>query len=261
MLKKLSVILIGASILFSEIIKADNLNSEPLRVSVTYFTPPFIITSGFKNFTGFDMNMMTYVCYHLKRACEYRAMAFEELLPSITSKQADIAVSGIIITSNRLLQVGMSNPYLVSASRLITYQENDINELTDAALENKKIGVEKGSVFGEQVKNWNIKGVEIIEFSSENDEIQSVAQHNIDFAVMDNYSSIYWVKNSQNKLKLLGNPIVYGYGYGIAIDPNNPDLIDQVNDAIKTYLKSGLYTENYNLYLSDPSDETQTTHK
>lgn len=234
---------------FSQLANALAGNIPPLRVSVTYFTPPFIISNGYNNFMGFDVNMLSFICYYLKRDCQYEAMEFGDLIPSITNNTSDIAVSGIIITPSRLLEVAMSTPYLVSSSRFITYSENSVSELTEDILENKKIGVEKGSVFGEQLKTWEISGIEIIEYNQEADEIQALIQRNIDFAIMDNYSSIYWVNHSEKKLKLLGKSIKYGYGYGIAINPNNVQLIKDINSAINAYIRSGQYKENYNLYL------------
>lgn len=230
---------------------ADDEKLQPLRVSVTYFTPPFVMSNGYSNFIGFDINMMAYICSYLKRDCQYKAMEFADLIPSITNKQADLAVSGIIITPNRLLQVAMSNPYLVSASRFVTNSKNNVNELKDDILLNSKIGVEKGSVFGEQLNTWKINGIEIVEFSQEAEEIQALVQRNIDYALMDNYTSIYWVKHSENKLKLLGKSIKYGYGYGIAIDPQNADLIKAVNEAINSYINANQYKEDYNLYFLD----------
>lgn len=226
-------------------------NLSPLRVSVTYFTPPFIISNGYNNFMGFDVNMLSFICYYLQRDCKYEAMEFDELIASITDNTSDIAVGGIIITPSRLLEVAMSTPYLVSSSRFLTYSENSVSEATKDILENKKIGVEKGSVFGEQLKAWEINGIEIIEYNHEADEIQALIQRNIDFAIMDNYSSIYWVNHSEKKLKLLGKSIEYGYGYGIAINPKNAQLIKEINEAINAYVRSSQYKENYNLYLLD----------
>lgn len=249
MIKILIKSLLILVLFFSQQVNAQNTNLKPLRVSVTFFTPPFIISNGYNNYMGFDVNMLSYICYYLKRDCQFEAMEFADLIPSIINNQSDIAVGGVIITPSRLLEVAMSNPYLVSASRFITYQENNVSELTTDVLENKRIGVESGSVFGEQLKTWKINGVEIVEYSQEADEVQALIQHNIDFAIMDNYSSIYWVNHSEKKLKLLGKSIVYGYGYGIAINPNNVKLIEDINAAINAYIRSTQYKENYNLYL------------
>lgn len=235
----------------NQIFNAAFAKPEPLRISVTYFTPPFIVSNGYKNFMGFDVNMLAYICYYLQRDCKFQAMQFDDLLPSVISKQADIAVGGIIITPQRLLKVAMSNPYLVSSSRFITNQEKNIPKLTEDLLKNSRIGVEKGSAFGEQINTWRISGVKIVEFKEEAGEIEALIQKKIDFALMDNFASIYWVNHSENKLKLIGKKINYGYGYGIAINPQNKRLIYEVNQAINAYINSNQYKQNYNLYLSE----------
>ncbi len=230
-------------------ISAESVKLKTLRVSVTYFTPPFIISSGYEHFMGYDVNMIAFICNYLKRDCQYQAMQFANLIPSVVSKQADIAVSGIIITPNRLLRVAMSHPYLVSSSRFVTYKEKKVAAITSRTLKNTTIGVEKGSVFGEQLKTWKLSGVKIVEFSQEAEEIQALIQHKIDFALMDNYSAIYWNKHSENKLKLIGESIRYGYGYGIVIDGDNLELINEINAAVNAYVRSEQFKVNYNLYL------------
>ena len=138
----------------------------------------------------------------------------------------------------------------MKTSNLI-YKENKINDLTETALNNSRVGIEKGTVFGQQLRNWQIPGVEIVEFEKEADEIEALAQHNVDYILMDNYTSIYWVQHSEGRFKILGKPITYGFGYGIAIDPNNKQLVMDINEALNAYIQSEQYKQNFNFYLSD----------
>lgn len=234
---------------FSGTIAAEQAAKQPLRVAVTFFTPPFIDSTGSGTFMGFDVNMLAYLCYYLDRDCQYQAMEFGELLPSIKSNSVDIAVSGIIITPERALQLSMSTPYLISASRFLTRSINTETKLTKETLKGKTIGVEKGSVFGEQIRAWGIKEVKLIEYKAENDEILSLSQGKVDYILMDNYTSIYWMRQSNGKLKLIGKPINYGYGYGVAVNPQVPGLLQDINAALNAYVHSKQYKENYELYF------------
>jgi ABC-type amino acid transport substrate-binding protein len=40
--------------------------------------------------------------------------------------------------------------------------------------------------------------------------------------------------------------------YGIAVDPNNPDLLDAVNEALQAMIDDGTYDEIYNSYPTCP---------
>ena len=42
---------------------------------------------------------------------------------------------------------------------------------------------------------------------------------------------------------------MYGYGYGIVINPANADLLTQLNQALVQFQNSDEYKQNYNKYL------------
>lgn len=235
----------------SSIVNAEVAEKKTLRIAVTYFTPPFINHTGGGNYMGFDVNMLAYICYYMQRECQYEAMRFAELIPSLKSNKFDIASSGMIITPERALQVSMSTPYLISASRFVTHIDNKEERITKKVLQNKKIGVEKGSVFGNQLKTWGISGIKIVEFDNESDEVLMLSQAKLDYILMDNYTAIYWNNTVNNKLRLVGKPIKYGYGYGVAVNPNDSTLLQEVNRAINAYVRSPQYKENYNLYFTE----------
>lgn len=228
---------------------ATETSKKPLRVAVTFFTPPFIDSTGNGTFMGFDVNMLAYICYYLQRDCQYKAMEFAELIPSLQTNSVDIAVSGIIITPDRALQISMSTPYLISASRFLTTSTNQETKLTRDTLQGKTIGVEKGSVFGEQIRSWGIKKVKLVEYQVENEEVLLLSQGKLDYILMDNYTAIYWQKQSNGKLKLIGEQVNYGYGYGIAVNPQVPGLLQEINAALNSYVRSQQYRENYELYF------------
>lgn len=248
-MRVLKVLLLAFICSFTGIVSAEDTSKQPLRVAVTFFTPPFIDSTGNGTFMGFDVNMLAYLCYYMHRDCQYQAMQFGQLIPSIKANSVDIAVSGIIITPERALQISMSTPYLISASRFLTNAKNKETKLTAETLKGKTIGVEKGSVFGEQIRDWGIKKVKLVEFKAENDEILSLSQGNLDYILMDNYTAIYWQRQSKGKLKLIGEPINYGYGYGVAVNPQVPGLLQEINAALNSYVRSKQYRENYELYF------------
>ncbi|MDF1758842.1 MAG: transporter substrate-binding domain-containing protein [Legionellaceae bacterium] len=225
-------------------------NTKVLNVAVSNFSPPFIIRSGKSGFMGFDINLMNYICSHLKRKCVYHPMTFDNLISSVASGKMDVAASAIIITFNRLSKVSMSQPYLVSASRFLGPAVMKNETLNRKLLENKKIGVESGSVWLEQLKSLNIGSLKIVPYSQENFEIDALSKKNVDMVLMDDLMSQYWSQNSYNKFSVVGGPIKYGFGYGVVVNPNDKQLLDDINDALDLYLKSDEYSQNYQMYIS-----------
>ena len=67
---------------------------------------------------------------------------------------------------------------------------------------------------------------------------------------MDNSSALYWQSRSSGVLNVLGKPINYGVGFGIAINRDDVELLNLINKALLEYQDSKNYEVNYHSYLS-----------
>jgi ABC-type amino acid transport substrate-binding protein len=199
---------------------------------------------------GFDVAMIEYICTLIQRDCHLHIMKFDQLIPSLVSGKIDLAASGIIITSERLKFVNFSTPYATGNSRFLgktSFLKTPIN----AALLNKnRIGVTIGSPFREEI--YSLGGLEatIIEYQEEVDLIEALLDNSIDLALVLNQTALYWQSNTDGKLIALGQPINYGFGLGIAVNLNNSILLKTINQALKKYINSKEYLQNFNMYLS-----------
>ena len=140
--------------------------NPPLRVAVSHFMPPFVIQGANQQFYGFDIAMMGFICARLERHCQFYPMSFDKLLDAVINKKADVAVSSITITADRAELVNFSTPYLPSRSRFVATTELASAKYTPTLLDNKKIGVQKGTIFANQIKSINIKNPTITYFDS-----------------------------------------------------------------------------------------------
>ena len=195
--------------------------------------------------------MMNYICHIINRKCVFKTMSFDELIPSVVNKTVDIATSGITITLDRLKVVSMSNPYMLSSSMFLTTLVNKKEPFELGYLVNKKLGVQKGTIFGSQAKELNIQGVKIIEYKSEREQIDALSKKNIDYALMDTATALYWQNQSQRSLVVAGSSLEYGIGYGIVINSNDDMLLNDINYAIAKYVRSNEYLKNYEIYFSN----------
>lgn len=71
----------------------------------------------------------------------------------------------------------------------------------------------------------------------------------VDIILLDNAAALYWASNSSDVFKLAGPPYMYGYGYGIAINPSEVNLLTDFNNALVQYQNSNNYKQNYNRYF------------
>ncbi|KTD09250.1 arginine-binding periplasmic protein [Legionella gratiana] len=225
---------------------------QPLKVGIGRFYPPFVMQGANNELFGFDIEMAADLCKIMRRTCTFHAMKFKEMLPAINRQEIDIAINAISITPDRLRLVNFSNPYLLSYSRFLTNHKYADQPLRLDLLNNKRIGVDGDSIFENEINEMNIKGATIVPFygvHSTEEMLEALQNEKIDFVIMDNPSALYWAANSSGEVQTIGRPILYGYGLGIAVKPNDLTLLQLVNHALLQYEFSPQYIRNYNKYI------------
>lgn len=223
---------------------------EPLIVGIESFTPPFTIQVANQEIYGFNIDMMNELCKTIQRTCEFKIMEFDDLLPALVDKQIDVAVSSITITAERSKIVDFTIPYLLSYSRFLTRHSTESHQpFSLELLTDKRIGIEEGSIFGEQLSEMGVKNPIIIKYPTEGDMVEALRDDEIDFILLDNPDALYWEANSSGAFTVIGKPFMYGYGFGIAVNPDNKALLQSLNQAIIQYQGSKEYKAHYDRYL------------
>jgi ABC-type amino acid transport substrate-binding protein len=102
--------------------------SRPLRVVIKPLTP-FVSFRGERN-EGFSIELWTALAQRLERAFVFeRVETVQEQLAAVESGQADVAITGISITSEREAQIDFSLPYFDSGLQIMTPVEQGVNLL------------------------------------------------------------------------------------------------------------------------------------
>ncbi|QDP71174.1 transporter substrate-binding domain-containing protein [Legionella israelensis] len=238
------VLIIG--IVFSSILYGQG---PPLRVAIEHFSPPFIMRASNNQFYGFDISLIENICKQLDRACQYNVMRFEDLIFAVESNLADVAISAIAITIPRARRVKFSLPYLISRSRFLGGKELSDAPFSLMLLNNKKIGVEAGSVFNNQIGQMGLQNTRVIPYDDVHSLIEALGNDDVDVVLLDNPSAVFWEHQSGGRFKTLGMPFDYGFGLAVAVNKENETLLTQINAALLNYQNSGEYQKNYRKYL------------
>jgi len=223
--------------------------NPPLRIAVSHYMPPFVIQGANNQFYGFDIAMMEFICTHLDRDCQFYPMSFDKLLDAVINKKVDVAVSSITITADRAQLVNFSSPYLPSRSRFVATSKLAAEKYTPTLLDNKKIGIQKGTIFSDQIKSINIKNPTITYFDSEEDTISALTNAEVDLILIDAPAALYWQNYTSNTIQAIGTPLPFGFGFGIVINREDTPLLQAVNAILVLYEKSDDFKKNYNTYL------------
>jgi polar amino acid transport system substrate-binding protein len=220
-----------------------------LIIATETFTPPFEMRASDQIY-GFDIDMMNALCKIMKRTCQFKIMRFEQIIDAVAKKDVDAAISSITITTERAKRVDFTLPYLLSYSRFLTTTANSTKQSFGLlALKDKKIGVESGSIFPDQIQKMGVINPSIINYPTADNMLEALRAGSVDYLLLDNPTAVYWAANSSGAFTVVGEPTVYGYGLGIAVNPSEKDLLSAMNAALLQYQNSAEYKLNYDTYL------------
>ncbi|ASQ44674.1 transporter substrate-binding domain-containing protein [Legionella clemsonensis] len=235
-------------------------NAKTIIIGALIYDPPFEIPADKKaHFFGFDIDLMNEICKRIHAECEFKGLTFEQLLKQLLEEKIDLAVGSITITPEREELFLFSLPYFSSTGQYITYSHSPINSIDD--IYNKKVGIEKGTVFkAVTLERFNNK-VQIIEYPTLPEVFQALEEGKIDVLIADEETAKYWMVNSDEQFKLLGNPIPIGIGYGIMASKKSQTLIQQINKALTDMEDDGTYLKIYRRYFMPMSELEKKNNK
>jgi ABC-type amino acid transport substrate-binding protein len=219
-----------------------------VKIAVSHFDPPFVVQQGQHSFDGFDIAMMKYLCRKLGYECHLYSFHRNQLLDEVEKGNVDLAVSNLVITKNSSSKVNFSTPYIVNKTHIIGLKKSVNGTFSLDSMNNDDIGI-TDSVYSDQINELKIEKPIVKIFDQDDDLIQSINNGKIDFALVDTYTANYWHLNSSGLIQDFGCPVVFESASAIAVNPNDKELIAQINGALLEYQNSQQFLDDYRKYL------------
>ncbi|WP_454780384.1 transporter substrate-binding domain-containing protein [Legionella sp. WA2022007384] len=225
--------------------------SNPIKVGVSIVGPPLVErvdTPQGTYFFGFFIDLMNNICKRIGTPCIYQEITLENEFEFLDSSKIDVLIPIKPYSSSELKQYAASIPYAVSKIHFITTKNSPINDIAD--IRNKKIGVIKITFYDLLVQTPYQKDNQIVAYNTESELLSDLAQHKIDVIVLNNIIALRLVNNNLYDIKLIGQDMPLGEGYGIIALPDKTSLIEEINKAIIGLEKDGTYTSLYDKYYN-----------
>ncbi|HCP14207.1 MAG TPA: ABC transporter substrate-binding protein [Peptococcaceae bacterium] len=224
---------------------------EKLILAINATFPPFesveVDAAGKQTFVGIDMDIADYIAEKLNVEFEITDMAFSGLVTAISSGRADICISGISPTAERLEVIDFSNPYFYPQTGILSVAGSGYKTLE--SLEGKKIGCSMGTTYAKQAAS--VKDAEVVELDNTPLVVQEIINGRIDAGIFDGSQAFEFMKEYKNlELNLLPAEMVAEDSYAIALPKNSP-YKDQINQILKEMQESGKMDEILTKWLGD----------
>jgi polar amino acid transport system substrate-binding protein len=199
---------------------------------------------------GFDADIINEIASRLGLETEWVDSPFDTIFTDLASGQFDVVISGATITPEREEQVNFSIPYFASLQALTVQEDSGISSFEDVG-QGMAVAVQSGTtgeIWAEE--NLQPQGAEIRAFPDYPPLYNALEAGQVDAVVFDESSAVPEV-DSRPGLALV-DTVDTDEAYGIAVDPNNPDLLDAVNEALQGMIDDGTYDQIYESFPTCP---------
>ncbi|HOB33142.1 MAG TPA: basic amino acid ABC transporter substrate-binding protein, partial [Verrucomicrobiota bacterium] len=204
--------------------------------------PPFEFVDEEGNIVGFDVDLMNAIAAEAGFDIELVNTRWDGIFVALQSGEFDAVASAATITEEREEIVDFSNPYF-NAGQMIAVREVDAADIsTPDDLAGLRVGVQSGTT-GDIWASENIPGVEMVRYDEVTLAFQALAAGDIDAVFNDGpVSAEIITQNPEMGVVLVGEPATEEL-YGVAVQPDLPELLDAVNEGLQAIIDNGTYRD------------------
>ena len=192
--------------------------------------PPYEYREG-DQIVGIDAEMAAAVAEKLGMELKIEDMAFDAIIPALTSGKVDMGVAGMTVTEDRLMSVNFSDTYAVAKQVIIVTEDSEIAGVAD--LTGKTIGVQQGTT-GDLYASEEDATIE--RFAKGMEAVLSLSQGKIDAVGIDSEPAKVFVSEVEG-IKILDETYA-DEEYAIAIAKEDTELLEKVNSTALAELEA-----------------------
>ena len=205
--------------------------------------PPYEFHEG-DDVVGIDADIARAIGEEMGMEVKIEDMAFDSIIPAVTSGKADFGAAGMTVTEDRKKNVDFTDTYATATQVIIVKEGSDIAGPDD--LTGKKIGVQLGTTG--DIYADDIEDAEVERYNKGFEAVQALTQDKIDAVVIDGEPAKEFVAEADG-LKILDEAFTEEE-YAIAVAKDNDDLLKKMNEALASLQESGKIDEIVAKYIS-----------
>ncbi len=223
---------------------------ETLIMATNAEFPPYEYYEG-QTIIGIDAEIGAAIAEKLGYDFKIEDLAFDSIIPAVTSGKASFGMAGMTVTEDRLESVDFSDSYATGIQVVIVKEDSPITSVDDLFAEgaNHTVGVQTGTT-GDIYSSDDIEGEglgTIDRYNKGADAVQSLATGKIDCVIIDKEPAKAFVAANEG-LKILDTEYaVEDYAICFAKDSA---LTEKVNGALKELIADGTVQAIVDKYIS-----------
>lgn len=194
---------------------------------------------------GIDAEIMGAIAEKMGCKLVIEDIAFDSIIPEVTSGKADVGAAGMTVTEDRKQSVDFSDTYASASQVVIVKADSGIKSIVD--LEGKTVGVQLGTT-GDIYASDDEAIAKVEEYAKGMEAVQALSQGKIDAVVIDSAPAEVFVSETEG-LTILDDTYA-DEDYAIAINKGNTELLNNVNAALAELKAEGKLDEIVAKYIT-----------
>ena len=240
---------LAAALLLGVVAMGGVAKAEQVKIGVAAEPyPPFTSPDASGKWVGWEIDFVNAVCAEEKLDCVITPVAWDGIIPALTTKKIDAIVSSMSITAEREKTIDFSDKYYNTPTAIIGPKDQKFGATPDD-LKGKVIGVQVSTVHAVYAKKHFTGAQEIKEYQTQDEANNDLAAGRLDAVQADSIALGEFLKSDQGKaccdLKGMVAPDdeVLGPGVGAGIRKEDTALKEKFNAGIKAIRANGKYDE------------------
>ncbi|TMV83603.1 transporter substrate-binding domain-containing protein [Thioclava sp. BHET1] len=219
--------------------------------------PPFTVPDASGHWSGWEVDIMNAICKDQKLDCVITPVAWDGIIPALTSGQIDVIMSSMSITAARKKVIDFSDKYYETPAAMATAKDANF-DTSPKGMKGKIIGIEISSTNAAYThKFYDKSGATLKTYQTQDEADQDLAAGRIDATIADEFALQGFLDTDQGKecckiAKILPyDKETLGDGIGAGFRKSDTALREKFNKGIADIRKDGAYQKITKKYFKN----------
>jgi polar amino acid transport system substrate-binding protein len=208
--------------------------------------PPFSSPDASGAWVGWEIEMIGAICGAAELTCEITPVAWDGIIPALTSGQIDAIMSSMSITEERMKTIAFSDKYYNTPTAIVATKGSGITA-TPEGLAGKIIGVQVATIHEAYVNAYfAATAAEVKVYQTQDEANQDLVAGRVDAIQADSITLDAFLASDsgaccENVGNVVDDPSILGLGVGVGLRQGEDDLKAKFNAGIAKVLEDGTY--------------------
>ncbi len=209
--------------------------------------PPFASPDASGTWVGWEVDFINAVCAAGEMQCVITPVAWDGIIPSLTSGQIDVIMASMSITEERSKTIDFSDKYYNTPTVIVGAKGVEL-AATPEGLAGKIIGVQASTIHADYVEKYFAATAAEVKIYQTQDEANSdLAAGRVDATQADSIAMDAFLASEagmaccEAKGAVADDPTILGLGVGAGVRKGEDALREKLNAAIAKVIADGTY--------------------